>query len=594
MAALLPFCLFLGLPLFSFATLYDDVSQLPDTAYDFIVVGGGTAGNVVANRLTENPNFSVLVLEAGPSNIDVLPSIVPFLGSSLPGSPYDWNYSTVAQPALQDRVIRYPRGHILGGSSALNYMVYSRGSKDDWNGYAEMTGDIGWSWDSVQPYFRKNERWSLPTDHHDISGQYNPLVHSSNGINSVTLPGFPQSIDELFIKTTQELCHEFPFNLDINAGTPIGWGQSTIDGHGQRSSSATSYLGPQFIDRTNLHVLVHAQVSRLIQSESDPTLFDTVEFIQGDTTDLHVVTARNEIILSAGSIGTPHILLNSGIGDQQALTDIGVSPLVHLPEVGLNLSDQATIAMYWEVNSTDTFDNITRDPAFAAEILDEWLSDRQGRFVTSVLGNVLGWFRLPHNNPLLHGREDPAPGPHSPHYEILPLNGLAPLPLPAEGHFMSLVCALLSPLSRGSVKLSSNDPFAAPLIDPGFLSNSQDLAMMREGIKVMKRIVSAPVWDQYLINLYGPAAILADASDAEIEEYVQEWATTIFHPLGTASMSPRGADYGVVDPDLLVKGIPRLRVVDGSVLPRPQSANPQAAVYVVAERGADLIKAAWV
>ncbi|KAJ7902571.1 aryl-alcohol oxidase [Mycena olivaceomarginata] len=582
-------------PLLSIATLYHDVADLPDTSFDFIVIGGGTAGNVVANRLTENPKYNVLVLEAGLSNEGVLPAIVPFLGSSLPNSLYDWNYSTTAQTGLNGRAIPYPRGYLLGGSSSINYMVYSRGSSDDWDQYAEVTGDSGWSWDHVQQYFQKNERWSSPPDNHSTVGEYDPRVHSKSGINAVTLSGFPQGIDERLIKTTQELSEDFPFNLDINGGTPlgIGWGQSTIDSHGQRSSSATSYLGPQFINRTNLHVLIKAQVSRLIQTASNPPTFKSVEFIQGGTGELQVVSATKEIILSAGSIGSPHILLNSGIGDRQALIDIGIQPIVHLPDVGQNLSDQATIGVYWEVNSTDTFDTISRNSTLAGEVLEEWLDDRSGRFVSSVLGNILGWVRLPLDNPVLEGQVDPAPGPNSPHYEILPLNGLAPLPLPPTGNFLSLVSALLSPLSRGSVKLCSDDPFAAPLIDPGFLNNTQDLYMMREGVKILLKLVSAPVWADYIVGLYGPAAVLANATDVEVEEYVRELASTIFHPLGSASMSARGAQHGVVDPDLTVKGVAGLRIVDGSVLPRPPSANPQAAVYVIAERASDFIKTAW-
>ncbi|KAJ7112895.1 GMC oxidoreductase-domain-containing protein [Mycena epipterygia] len=256
-----------------------------------------------------------------------------------------------------------------------------------------------------------------------------------------------------------------------------------------------------------------------------------------------------------------------------------------------NLFDQATIGVYWKVNSTDTVDSITRHSTLAGEILDDWLNNRSGRFVGSVLGNVLGWTRLPENNTVLRNHTDPAPGPNSPHYELLPLNGIGSLALPATGNYMNIVLALLSPLSRGSVRLSSKNPFAAPLIDPGFLTNKLDLAMMREGIKIVQKFVTAPVWKDYIIEPYLPAANAT--SDALLEAYIQQQAATIFHPLGSASMSAKGASTGVVDPDLRVKGIPFLRVVDGSVLPRPPSANPQAAVYVVAERASDLIKAAW-
>ncbi|KAJ7879147.1 alcohol oxidase [Mycena leptocephala] len=580
--------------------LYENVDDLTklNLKFDFIIVGGGTAGNVVANRLSENPDYSVLVLEAGGSsprlyiltthptcrNAGVLDIIVPFYCTrATPNTPQDWNYTTTPQEKMNGRVIPYPRGFVLGGSSSVNYMAYTRGSKEDYDRFAMVTGDEGWSWDRLIPYMRK-ENSSLFIHHHNTAGQFNPAVHGFNGINTVTLSGFPSPIDSRVIGTTREISG-FPFNLDMNSGyhLGIGWIQETVK-NGSRSSSATSYLAPQFINRPNLHVLLHSRVTRVLPSGSNST-FRTVEFVHNLQSKRYLLTARKEVVLSAGSIGTPNILLHSGIGNASALSSLGIEPLHNLPSVGQNLTDHTLVALGWLVNSNNTYETADHNATLAAAQFAQWNTTRTGPLVDNP-GSQLGWLRIPDSSSIFERFPDPASGPNTAHYELLFANGLFGPP-PPTGNFLGIAAAVVSPPlvwpPSGSVTLNSNDPLAVPLINPNFFSSKLDLLIMREGLRGALRFAAAPAWDGYVISSY----------DAELDEYILNNAGTVDHVAGTASMSRKGAPYGVVDPDLLVKGLTGLRIVDLSVVPFITAGHTQAPTYIIAERAADLIKEAW-
>ncbi|KAF9460634.1 alcohol oxidase [Collybia nuda] len=572
------------------ATLLTRVADIPtNVAFDFIIVGGGNSGNVVANRLSANPNVKVLVLEAGPPGDDVLLSQVPFFCAELVAqSPYDWNYTTTTQSGLSGRSIPYPRGHLLGGSSATNWLVYTRGTAEDFNRYASVSGDSGWSWNSLLPYFKKSEKWTAPVDNHNTAGQFDPSLHGFNGEVGVSLSGEPTFIDGKVITATSQLGGDFAFNLDMNSGNELGlgWAQSTIKG-GVRSSSATAYLAPQYLSRSNLYVVANAQVSRVISTSATLPVFRGVEFRDSAGGALKTLTATKEVILSAGAVGTPQILLNSGIGNTATLTGLGIVPRVSLPDVGENLSDHPVLSNYWYVNSTETFDDMRRQSNLLNDALQTWQTSKTGPLVNPILDHI-GFARL--KSPFV-ASPDTAAGPNSPHYEYIISNGGPPGPLPPTGHFITITTVLVSPSSRGSVKLRSSNPFDKPVIDPALLKTTWDKVAFREAIKGAEKFLSAPVFSGYVLGRVG--AYANATTDAKLDAYIASSAGTLFHPVGTAVMSPKGASTGVVDPDLRVKKVTGLRIVDLSVVPFLPAGHTQAAAYAIAERASDLIKTAF-
>lgn len=576
--------------------LYTNPSQLGASQYDFIIVGAGTAGLVIANRLSEIPSNSVLVIEAGISNLADPSDEVPFLDSTLsPDTILTWNYTTTPQSGLNDRTLPYPRGRVLGGSSTINFQIWTRGSVDDYNRYANVTGDPGWSWNEILPYMKKSESLVPPSDHHNTTGQVDPLVHGTSGPVQISLAGYSTGIDQRVIETSHELQHEFPYNIDYNAGYPLGlgWSVGAVSTSGRRSSSATAYLDP-ILSRSNLDVLIQTQVTKLVSQNSTggSLSFRTVEMAQSSTSERYTVSATKEVILSAGTIGTAQILQLSGIGDPALLESVGVTPLVNSPNVGQHLTDHPLLSNQWLVNTSFTLDNVARNATLADELLQEWNTTGTGVFVDDGT-NQIAWTRLANETEVFKNVTDPSAGPASPHIELIPADGYASFvaPLPETGNYLTILTNVVSPASRGSVTLASDDPFDDPLIDPGFYTNPLDLYSMVEAIKQARRFLSASAWDGYVVS--ETSYLSAAQTDEQIAEYARNFTSTVFHPIGTARMAANDSNEGVVTPSLLVKGTDGLRIVDASVLPYIPAAHPQACIYAVAERAADLIKAAW-
>ncbi|KAK7689613.1 hypothetical protein QCA50_007406 [Cerrena zonata] len=592
----IPFVHLAFLPNLVSATVYTSHTQLTKRQYDIIIIGGGTAGSVLANRLTENSKVSVLVIEAGADTKDNLSVQVPFLGSTLPGTAVDWAFTSTAQSGLNGRTIPYARGLGLGGSSAINLLTYNRGSDDIWNSWASITGDSAWCWNNVKQYYLKSSSLVAPADGRDTTGQVDPSVHGSGPVE-VSVPGFSLPIDTLVVQTSKQLGGRFKYNVDFNSGdfTGVGFMQSTVGG-GERSDANTAYLQP-VISRSNLDVLINTQVTKLVQSGTSKLgpIFNIVEL--GSTADKNnrsQVMALKETILSAGVIGTPQILQLSGIGPSASLKSLGITPLLDIADVGTGLVDHPMVANYFQVSSNGTWDDVLRDNSLLGSTLGQWQSSRQGLFVDSP-ANTQGYQRLPAGSSALAGIADPAAGSKSAHTELIFVDGFAPfgeLTQPATGNYLTVLTAVVSPTSRGSVTLASTDPFAKPLINPAVLTTNFDILAMVQAMKDAQTFLAAAPWQQD----FKPVAFgdLANAkTDADKATFARNNAVTVNHPAGTARMSSASSKSGVVDSQLRVKGAQFLRVVDASVFPTIPECHIQAAVYIVAERAADLIKTAY-
>jgi choline dehydrogenase len=524
-------------------------NETPDAeTFDYIIVGAGSAGCVLANRLSTDPKVRVALLEAGPRDRKLeikLPAAFPKLFHTK----FDWDLFTTSQPELKARELYWPRGKTLGGSSSLNAQMWVRGARADYDHWDSVAP--GWSFDEVLPYFRRSEN-RVGSNGGGVYGVGGPLwIEELRDPNPLRVPFF-QACAEQGLTRLDELNEP---GIDGFAPTPV------TQHRGRRWSTADGYLRPA-LERPNLKLFIGTAVRRLRLEGSRAVGVDYVRS-RGAGGSL---SASREVILCAGAIHSPHLLQLSGIGDPEMLNAAGIAPVVDSPAVGRNLQDHLSVPVIMYSREQITLLNAEKP----AELV-KFLTRRRG-MLTSNVGEGVAF-----------GRSEP--GLAHPDLEFV----FAPVPfiehglVTPPGHGITIGVVLLQPESRGSVTPRSTDPSAAPVIDAGYLTAPADLRRLVSGVEQAQRMFGTKALGAHVTNPMMPGP-----GDTDIAEYVRTTAETLYHPSGTCRM---GADSeSVVDPELRVRGVENLRVVDASVMPRIIRGHTHAPTVMIAERASDLIR----
>jgi len=524
--------------------------------YDYIIVGAGSAGCVLANRLSADPAVKVLLLEAGPSDWHPFIHMPAGIAKLVSRKGVNWNYNTAPVPALGGRRLWWPRGRVLGGSSSINAMCYIRGHAGDYDEW-EQLGASGWNWNAVLPWFKASESNSRGGD----------ALHGGDGPLAVSDLRYTNPLSQVFLDATGEA--GLPASNDFNGATQegFGWYQVT-QRNGSRCSAATAYLDPVRA-RPNLRVITRATATRLVYEG------DRVSGVAYSVAGRGIFCegASREVILSGGAINSPQLLMLSGIGPADQLRRLGIDLRVDLPGGGANLHDHLDVCTLRKCTQPITYDH-TND----AWIALQYLFARRGPG-TSNIAEAGGFLRS-------RLAEDERPDLQF-HFVPAQLDDHGRHRLPGDG-FTLHACAL-RPRSRGRLLLQSSNPLDPLRIEPEYLTDSEgyDLKMLLEGVRLSREIFAQPAFDAYRGDELFPGEEAVD--ETHLIQFIRDKAETIYHPVGTCRMGGSDDPQAVVDPELRVRGIAGLRVVDASVMPKLIGGNTNAPTMMIAERAADLM-----